>query len=115
MAKLPNVERAVVDIVKLRDYALNPDHDEGKHKARVFRAALGFTGADAERLRLMVLEAARTEEAAIGKLLPHGQTYLVDFTAPGLREAVIIRTAWIVEHKTDYPRLVTCYVKGKKR
>jgi hypothetical protein len=47
MPKLPNAERAVVEIEKLRDYSLNPGHDEGKHKARVFRAALGFTRADA--------------------------------------------------------------------
>jgi hypothetical protein len=26
--KLPNAERAVVDIEKLRDYALSPEHDE---------------------------------------------------------------------------------------
>ena len=43
MAKLPNAERAVVDIAKLRDYSLNPTHDVGKHKARVFRSALGLT------------------------------------------------------------------------
>jgi hypothetical protein len=34
--KLPNAEKAVVDIVKLRDYSLNPHHPEGKHKARAF-------------------------------------------------------------------------------
>lgn len=31
----------MVDIAKLRDYCLNPLHDEGKHKARVFASALG--------------------------------------------------------------------------
>lgn len=61
--KLPNGERAVVAVEKLRDYALNPNHGGGKHKARVFRSALGSTQGDAERLRLMVLEAARTGEA----------------------------------------------------
>jgi hypothetical protein len=37
---IPHADRAVVDIRKLRDYCLNPLHDEGKHKARVFAAAL---------------------------------------------------------------------------
>lgn len=34
--KLPNAENAVVSIEKLRDYSLNPNHPEGKHKARAF-------------------------------------------------------------------------------
>jgi hypothetical protein len=36
MAILPNVNKAVVPIEKLRDYSLNSSHDRGKHKARVF-------------------------------------------------------------------------------
>ena len=43
MPKLPNSERAVVEIGKLRDYSLNQEHEVGKHKARVFKAALGIT------------------------------------------------------------------------
>jgi hypothetical protein len=45
--QLPNSDGAVVDIRKLRDYCLNPLHDEGKHKARLFASALGMTVADA--------------------------------------------------------------------
>ncbi len=111
--KLPNAERAVAAVEKLRDYSLNPDHDEGKHNARVFRSALGFTKADAERLREMVLEAARTGEASLGKLPPYGQMYALRFDVQGLRGVVTIRTAWIVATGTDFPRLVTCYVEGK--
>ncbi len=102
--------RAVVEIEKLRDYALDPEHDEGKHKARVFRAALGFTRDDAERLRAMILDAALHEGATVGKLTRHGQMYTIDFAAEGLHGEVTVRTGWIVEHDTDFPRLVTCYV-----
>lgn len=111
MPKLPNADRAVADIEKLRDYSLNPEHDEGKHKARVFQSALGFTQSDAAILRAMVLEAARTQEATTGKFIAHGQMYVVDFITPGLRGPVLIRTAWIVETDTDFARLVTCYVR----
>lgn len=110
MPKLPNAERAVVEVEKLRDYSLNPGHDEGKHKARVFRAALGFTQADAERLKEMILVAAPREEATEGRLTRHGQLYTLDFVAPGLHGDVTIHTAWIVGTGTDFPRLVTCYV-----
>ena len=79
MMKLPNADRAVADIEKLRDYSLSDHHDDGKHKARVFRASLGFTSADAERLRQVVLEAALTGEAIPGKSLLYGQMYVLDF------------------------------------
>lgn len=109
--KLPNAEKAVVAIEKLRDYSLNPDHDEGKHKARVFRSALGFTAADAERLRLMVLEAARAADAEPGATTQYGQMYVLAFDAKGPHGVVSIRTAWIVATGTDFPRLVSCYVR----
>ena len=49
--EIPNADSAVVDIRKLRDYCLNPTHDEGKHKAHLFAAALNMTANDAEELR----------------------------------------------------------------
>jgi|SRR5438876_7806050 len=113
MPKLPNAERAEVPLEKLRDYSLNPLHDEGKHKARVFLATLGFTQADTERLRALVLDAAHTGDATPDKLLPQGQMYVLEFPAQGLRGPVTISTAWIVARDTDFPRLVTCYVKRK--
>jgi hypothetical protein len=63
---IPHADYAVVDIRKLRDYCLNPLHDEGKHKARVFAAALGMIGADAERLRDILLQAVTTHNADVG-------------------------------------------------
>ena len=34
--KLPSGARAVVDVAKLCDYCLSPDHPRGRHKARGF-------------------------------------------------------------------------------
>ena len=51
---IPNAERAVVDVRKLRDYCLNSTHDEGKHKARLFESMLGMTASDAEELRRII-------------------------------------------------------------
>jgi len=39
--KLPNPERAIVDLKKLRDYCLSSEHPRGRHKARMFAAILG--------------------------------------------------------------------------
>ena len=76
---IPNAERAVVDIRKLRDYCLNPMHDEGQHKARVFATALGITADDAEDLRVLLLQAVKTSEAQLGRRDAYGQRYTVDF------------------------------------
>ena len=40
---VPNAHRATVDIRKLREYCLNPNHDDGKHKAYFFDSILGIT------------------------------------------------------------------------
>ena len=57
MQKLPHPERAVVPIDKLLDYCLNPEHPDGKHKARVFKSALNLSIEDAETLRAALLYA----------------------------------------------------------
>ena len=77
--KLPNAERAIVPITKLRDYSLNAAHPEGGHKARVFRSALGFTTSDAERLRRMILGAIQSNEAMEQRPNAYGRRFVVDF------------------------------------
>ena len=110
---LPNADRAVVDVARLRDYSLNPAHDKGRHKARVFAAAIGFTVADAERLRSMILAAILVDEATQGATDEHGTRYRVDFETRGLHGPVTIRTAWHIDAGETIPRLVSCYVKRK--
>jgi len=110
---LPNADRAVVDIAKLRDYSLNPAHREGKHKARVFAALLGFMATEAEVLCEMILAAVLSHEATQGITDEHGTRYTVDFEAQGLSGRVMIRTAWIIDIGETVPRLVSCYVKRK--
>lgn len=111
MPRLPNGERAVVEIEKLREYSLNPLHPRGRHKARVFQSALGLTLADAHWLREQLLRAAREEEAGAGVTSPFGMKYVIDFplTRGGL--TAVVRSAWIVEPGTDFLRLTSCYVK----
>ena len=75
MPKLPNGSRAVVEIPKPRDYCLNPLHEDGKHKARVFAAALGLGPAHAEWLRDRLLEAAVAEQALVVSETRFGTLY----------------------------------------
>ena len=106
---LPNAENAVVDIRKLRDYCLNLEHDEGKHKARLFSASLGMKDENAEELRQILLEAVRTQEVSLGRRDEFGQRYILDFTLKWQNRSATIRSAWIIEQDSDIPRLTTCY------
>ncbi len=111
--RLLNASRAVVDLAKLRDYCLNPVHEDGKHKARVFASALGIQRADAEWLKGRLLEAAATGEAVLGEENRFGTLYVVDFSLKTPRGSVVIRSCWIVRLSEDFPRLTTCYVKSR--
>jgi hypothetical protein len=63
MAPLPNADRAVFDVRKLEDYCLSPVHPRGRHKARVFRDALGIGVDNAQWLRGELLAAVQTAAA----------------------------------------------------
>ncbi len=99
-----------MDIAKLRDYSLSALHPEGKHKARVFQAALGLGPDDAEWLRDELLAAARREECQPAMKTAHGQRYSLtcNLHKDGLEARV--RSAWIVRTNEKFPRLASCYV-----
>jgi len=107
---LPNAEKAVVDIGKLRDYCLNPNHDVGKHKARVFVAALSLYSQDALVLRGALLEAVKSNEAIHGTANEFGQRYIVDFDMEYNGKTARIRSIWIINTGSGIPRLISSYV-----
>ena len=106
---IPHAERAEVDIRKLRDYCLNLDHAEGKHKARLFAGALGMSVDDAPALRNVLLEIVKSHDAQLRLRDEYGQRYTVDFLFEWRGKQAMIRSGWIIEHDSDTPRLTTCY------
>jgi hypothetical protein len=109
--KVPNADHAVVKVRKLREYSLNPLHRTGRHKARVFAAALGITADDAEALRDILLRAVQEHEAVLGLEDSYGQRYQVDFLLEWKGRRAMVRSAWIIESSiVPYPRLTSCYV-----
>ena len=108
--KLPNADRAVVEIEKLRDYCLSSSHPRGRHKARVFVTALGITADDAEELKRAILSAVIAEEATPTERDEYGQRFVVDFSMKRQGKEAVVRSSWIVRSGEDYPRLTSCYV-----
>lgn len=112
--RLPNAERAVINIEKLRDYSLNPNHPKGKHKAHIFQEKLGLTAENAEWLREQILKAVLSSEATGQTPSAYGRRFVVDFQAQRgtgyVITCAVIRTAWIIRNDEDFPRLTSCYI-----
>lgn len=108
--RLPNSDRAIVDIAKLRDYCLNTTHKRGRNKARVFVAALGLTADDAEQLQAALVDAAQSCEATPTEETEFGQLYVLDFPMLGSAGEAMIRSSWIVRKGEYFPQLTSCYV-----
>jgi hypothetical protein len=111
--RLPNAELAVVGREKITEYLLNPEHPDNGGKAMFF-VALGFsrdawdTFADSLRQLALVAEVADQMETA------HGKKDIVDgdIESPSGKSAWL-RTIWIIDAATDFPRLVTAYPIGR--
>ena len=108
--KLPNALAADLG-TKVEDYILNPEHREGKHKARLFESVLGITRSNADVLKNAILSAAANSDNVERRGdNGHGDVYVVCFTMETGRGAAAVLTAWIVLYGEDFPRLVTCYI-----
>lgn len=107
---LPNAASAFIDDNKLLDYCLSFEHEEGKHKARVFQTALGITQRNFYVLKIAIMAAILKENAVLTSELSFGKLYRVDFDMQYQTKKVSIRTGWIIKSKEDFPRLTTCFV-----
>ena len=107
--RLPNADRAVVADAKVRDYLLSPSHPVGRFKSSFF-VVLGFTVANWEDLREVLLLLARSTEASPGQTSPYGQKYDIHgtITGPSGRQASVV-TVWMVPEGRDFAHFVTAF------
>lgn len=113
--RLPNVENAVIDIRKLTGYVLDVNDARGRHKARVFSAALGFTVENAEELKIALLDGLPDGKCIIGEQDFYGQRYTVDCKIKTKVGEALVRTGWMIRRDEDFPRFTTCFVKKERR
>ena len=103
--------RFVIEVEKLRDYFLNPQHPIGKHKAVVAESALGLTQSDWSWLRKEMLDTldAQPHVFRVGRVDDFGRRLELDMRLQrGDREAVL-RTVWLLEPSRTL-RLVTLWI-----
>jgi hypothetical protein len=108
--RIGNADQAVVDLRKLRDYCLSPEHPRGRHKARLFKSVLGWAVDDAAAVRQRLLDAVRSHDATSLGSDDYGQRYALDFNVEGVEGPATVRSLWIVRAGEGFPRLTTCYL-----
>ena len=109
---LPNYRRAVIPRLKIEGYLLDPAHPDGKHKAIVFKSALGFEQSDWEMLRNSIIAELPYHEAIEGKTDQYCTRYSVTMpiTGPNGR-TVDVLTAWKIDTGENDPSFLTAKVK----
>lgn len=80
--KLPNAERALIPIEKVRDYLLSAANPRTRGKAAFFQA-LGFVPAEWEVFRAVLLEVAQEGNASPGQSSEFGTKYEIRATITG--------------------------------
>jgi hypothetical protein len=106
---LPNGHLAAIEVEKVRDYLLSPEHPIGRFKARYFRA-LGYTRSDWSQLRGDLVALAGSGAAEPGRPSPYGQKYEVRGrlqTPSGASVGIV--TIWIILNGEESPRFVTAF------
>lgn len=110
---LLNANRAFIDDRKLMDYCLSESHPIGKHKAKVFKSALGFSIEHFQQLKDAILQSILKNEANFTESNQYGDLYVVDIEVENPPKKALVRTSWIVRFDEDFPRLTSCYVINK--
>lgn len=111
--KLPNIEMAVIEPEKLRDYLLSPTHPVGRFKATFF-SSLGYAQ---ENWRQFEADPRRqlAENAVLRQETSYGRKYEIRGRIRGpagkTREVVSV---WIILANEEVPRFVTAYPGGSR-
>lgn len=117
MRLLPNFEKAVIPIQKLDSYALNPQHPEGKHKARVFKSMLGIERRHASTLAELIRVGLSKAPAEPGQNSEYGDLWTTWHEVTGLNgQSAVITVAWMYKKEAPQtPVLVSCYIESRNQ
>jgi hypothetical protein len=113
MPTLPNLHRAVVGVEKLRDYILNMDHPQGRHKAIVFKSMLGIEGHHAHVLAEVIRGTLGRALAQRGQVDEFGERWATYHEIIGLNgQSAILTVAWMFKREdSDIPVLISSYIE----
>ncbi len=112
---LPQYDKAVIPTRKIEGYALNPEHESGRNKARVFQSVLGINQTNSDLLVEEIRRQLPLSRAVEGDASNHGRRFVVDMLIAGPGGTGTVRTAWLIEEHGGAPRLSSAYVVKKRK
>jgi len=115
MESLPNIKRARIDPRKLRDYALNTEHNVGRYKAEFF-SQMGYAVTNWQDLERDIREQHLAQSAEPGKPSVYGRKFTI--TAPLCGPNQVTRqvtSVWIVRSGNDFAELVTIEPAARRK
>lgn len=112
--RLPNIENAVIDSEKLRDYLLSPSHPVGRFKATFF-LSLGYTQENWRQFETDLRRQHLIKDAVLRQETSHGRKYEIrgKMTGPGGKTREIV-SVWIILIGEEVARFVTAYPGGSR-
>ncbi len=114
-ARLPNAGRAVVDVRKIRDFILNPDHLDNKGRADFF-FRFGFSRDNRRELRVALTAHAMSNPVVALTNTGHGRRYRLQCSVPSPDgRNPCITAVWISNSLEETPRLVTAFPGPRPR
>jgi hypothetical protein len=106
--QLPNADRAVIPVEKLRDYLLNVAHPQNRGKARLF-AALGYTPGNWETLASDLRTQHLPNDATESGTSLDGVKYTIIAPLLGPTGSANIKSIWQIDFGSEVPRFISAY------
>ena len=112
---LPDDEQLEIPAKKLLEYALNPEHVVGRHKARLFRDLLGIDRSSWRYLAYQLVDGLTNAQLEHPRVTEHGVQYSALVQVIGLnQQTYTVETAWIIRN-VGPAQLVTAYPAEKSK
>jgi hypothetical protein len=110
---LPHGAQAIGVRDKLQRYALNAEHERGRHKARLFSSILGITLERIDYLEGAIQTGVLAVGVSAARGTPWGISCVVDVPVRGVGakggRVVDVRTAWLLRGAGAAPSLTSAY------
>jgi hypothetical protein len=109
---LAHADRATIDVKrKVAGYALDPQNEVGKNKARVFKSVLGYDQSNYGPLVDQIRDGIKNQTAVPGQVDKYGVRFSVDVPVTGPAGSGQVRTSWIYRPNSEAPDLTSMRVQ----
>ncbi len=111
---IQNADKATIREDKLTKYALDPESERGAHKAKVFKAVLGYDLTNYAPLLDQLRSGVLANPGTPGLLDEYGQRYTVLIPVEGPKGKALVTTGWIFKAGASIPDFATAYIDTRK-